>query len=427
MKRRDLMKLSGLASAGLFTPFSSRLLAAPEDYSGRFFVTLQAEGAWDATSFCDPKTNVPGEWEINWWARTRDIETAGNINYAPFGNNSSFFQKYYRDMLVINGVDTQTNSHSVGVVHSWSGRNSVGYPSLTTLFAAANAPDMPLSYINFGGYGETAKLMRSTRLDDISSLMNVLRPNTVPWNNEENYRNPEHLSIIQQAQQARLDRLRSASGNLPREKFNMDAYYDARNNSSGLESFAQVIPSDDELQSTVPVQDWESNLLQQIQIATLAFKSGVASAADLYLGGFDTHTNHDQDHEPLLAHLTDALDYLWTYAETEGIADRLTVMVTSDFSRTPYYNETNGKDHWPITSVVMMEKDAPWANRVIGYTDEGHNAYRINPTTLERDDANGTLIYPKHIHESVRNYLGVGDNTQFPLNNTETFDFFSVS
>ena len=57
MKRRDLLasmqKIAGtVALGGLPT---GRLFAAPEDYSGRLFVTVQAEGAWDVASFCDPK------------------------------------------------------------------------------------------------------------------------------------------------------------------------------------------------------------------------------------------------------------------------------------------------------------------------------------------------------------------------------------
>ena len=60
-----------------------------------------------------------------------EIRQAGNIAYAPFARNAAFFEKYHRRMLVINGVDAQTNSHTVGVVHNWSGRNSEGYPTTT--------------------------------------------------------------------------------------------------------------------------------------------------------------------------------------------------------------------------------------------------------------------------------------------------------
>ena len=80
-------------------------LANATDYTGKLFVFVQADGGWDPTSFCDPKTNTTGEPKINHWADDGDIQEAGNIRYAPFANNQAFFDKYYRRMLVINGVD----------------------------------------------------------------------------------------------------------------------------------------------------------------------------------------------------------------------------------------------------------------------------------------------------------------------------------
>ena len=79
-------------------------------------------------------------------------------------------------MLVINGVDAQTNSHTVGVVHNWSGRNSEGYPATTALLAADGAPGLPVAYVNFGGYSETAGLTRYTRLDNPDLLRSIAYP-----------------------------------------------------------------------------------------------------------------------------------------------------------------------------------------------------------------------------------------------------------
>ena len=159
----------------------------------------------------------------------------------------------------------------------------------------------------------------------------------------------------------------------------------------------------------------------------LAFKTGVAVSADLWLGGFDTHATHDPDHEWLLGNLTDSVDYLWDYAETYGVADRMVVVIGSDFGRTNVYNSQDGKDHWPIGSFVIMEKHQRWTNRVVGETDGLHFAQRINPGTLVRDDANGTIIYPKHVHKALRRHLGIEhtpDAQRFPFNNTEDFAFF---
>ena len=158
-----------------------------------------------------------------------------------------------------------------------------------------------------------------------------------------------------------------------------------------------------------------------------AFEAGIGSAADLITYGYDTHTNHDVLHQGLYTHLNDSIDLFWTLAEAKGIAERITLVVGSDFGRTPLYNADNGKDHWPIGSVIVMQKAPSWGNRVVGLTDEGHNAYNINASTLERDDTNGTIIYPKHVHKSLRRYLGLENTaveTAFKFNNTEDLDLF---
>ena len=127
-------------------------------------------------------------------------------------------------------------------------------------------------------------------------------------------------------------------------------------------------------------------------------------------------------------HLNDSIDLLWKSAETANIADRLTVIIGSDFSRTPHYNEDSGKDHWAIGSVIVMEKSPSWGNRVVGSTDEMQNARSINPKTLQHDDEDGTRIYPNHVHKALRRHLGL-ENTavdqNFKFLGAEDFDFFS--
>jgi len=91
-----------------------------------------------------------------------------------------------------------------------------------------------------------------------------------------------------------------------------------------------------------------------------------------------------------------------------GLADRLVVMVGSDFGRTPRYNDGNGKDHWPINSALIMKKKAAWANRVVGASDEGHNALAINPTSLAVDNgASGQVVTPAHVQQVLRDVSGV--------------------
>ena len=422
MKRRTMLKVlmaAGAAASGFRLP-----LVHAADYRGKLFVFVQADGAWDPTSFCDPKANTPGEPVINHWAERDEVRQAGRIAYAPFARNAAFFEKYHRRMLVINGVDAQTNSHSVGVVHNWSGRNSEGYPTTTALLAAHYAPELPVPYLSFGGYSVTSGLTRFTRIDNADLLRSIANPATEMFSETS-------WAALESLWNATADRLEAAPNLLPGDVRHRKFYRSAFA-TEGLKAYADAVPPEDELeqeeQYTGPARSYHSTLRRQAQLAVLAFKTGVAVSADLWLGGFDTHATHDPDHEWLLGTLTDSVDYLWEYAEEQGVANRMVVVIGSDFGRTNFYNAVAGKDHWPIGSIIIMEKNQRWTGRAVGETDGLHFAQRINPRTLGRDDRNGTIIYPKHVHKALRRYLGIANTPgaqRFPFNNTEDFAFFS--
>ena len=88
-----------------------------------------------------------------------------------------------------------------------------------------------------------------------------------------------------------------------------------------------------------------------------------------------------------------------------GLAERILLVTGSDFGCTNFYNDGNGKDHWPIGSYMIMEKNAPWGNRVVGLTDELHFARGINAQTL-KEDPNGVYMTPSHVHKAIQQYMG---------------------
>ena len=427
MNRRAFFK--GVLAAGASAGFRLPLLSA-ENYRGKLFVFVQAEGGWDPTSLCDPKTNTPGEPVINHWAASAGTRQAGNIPYAPIANNRAFFEKYYRRMLVINGVDAQTNSHTAGVIHNWSGRISEGYPTTTALLAARHGPGLAMPYLSFGGFSNTAGITAFTRLNNPEHFQAIARPESNLRDRDRPLLGEADWEALQRYRAARTERLVAAPNLLPRASRNRHLYEAALLPSAteGLREFADMLPSGDQLEpGEESAYDHWSELKRQAQISVLAFKARVAVSADLYLGGFDTHADHDRDHTWLLGNLTGSIDYLWDYAEVQGVADRLVVVVGSDFGRTNRYNADNGKDHWPIGSFIVMEKNQPWTNRVVGETDELHFARKLNPATLRRDDAGGTLIHPRHVHRALRRYLGIADapdSRRFPFPNTEDLLLF---
>ena len=424
-RRQFLQRLAWAGASGMLTGLGSTSAQAAT-YNGKFLINIQLMGAMDITSFSDPKTNVTGKPIINNWASTAEVGKAGNIAYAPFAANATFFNKYYRDMLVINGVDAQTNSHTVGVLHNWSGRNSEGYPTLTALFAGVHQQAMPMPYLNFGGFAATQGVTTVTQIGRMSVLQNLIEPNFAEATNKR-YVQTSDWDRIAAMHSAGLTARSTAASTTEAAAYQQHAYADALTKSSAITVFADLLPPTSQLQQTRRVGTGSSSLHQQLQVSLLAFKAGVTVSSDVFEGGFDTHDNQDTRLSAVLTNLTDALDYCWTYATELGIADRLVIVMGSDFGRTPFYNSSNGKDHWPIGGVMVMQKNASFGNRVVGLTDSGHNAMKINPTTLQADTAKGVILKPAHVHKALRKQLGLDTaavTQRFPFSTTEDVAIF---
>lgn len=424
-RRRILRSLIGAGAAGMLTGLGGTACAASA-YGGKLLVNLQLVGALDVTSFADPKTNAPGKPLINNWAQSAEVHQAGNIRYAPFAQNVAFFDRYYRDMLVINGIDAQTNSHTTGVLHNWSGRNSEGYPTLTALFAAVNQRDMPMPYLNFGGFAATAGVVDVTQIGRMSVLHDLVKPNLAESSGNR-YVEDRDWERIAAMHRAGLAARSTAPTTLEASALQQQAYADALARSQSIEAFADVLPPMSDVQRARYVGSNTSTLHQQMQVALLAFKAGLALTADVFEPGFDTHEDHDARHALALANVTDAIDFFWSYATDLGLAERVVLVVGSDFGRTPHYNAGGGKDHWPIGSLLVMCRNAPFTNRVVGLTDAEHNALKIDPVTLAEDAVDGLTLHPAHVHKALRRMLGVDTAavTQlFPFVTTEDVALF---
>lgn len=438
LSRRQLLQASafggGAAAAGLM---SGRVWGnSPlQPYEGTLLVTLQLDGGVDVTQLCDPKVNVAGEPKINHWADQLDPGQAGNLLYAPIANNAEFFERFGPDMLVINGVDSQTNSHETGKLYNWTGSNSEGKPSLSALFSAVHSPEQPLAYSVFQGFSRTAGLIGYNRFDDLSNIGVLTRPNIEPWSGE--LRRPEaDIARSQQLVKQGVETLLSQPNLSIRQRRSAVRFVEAHDNRDSLQRLAELIPTEENILRREDFDaggmNFSSNLKQQMQGALLVFKSGLGSAADLQLGGFDSHDNHDPVSEALLSHFAEAVHFFWDYAEELGLADRIVLVVGSDFSRTNFYNDGIGKDHWPIGSYLVMERGAPWGDRVAGLTDELHFAKPIDPNTL-RESANGVIMTPAHVHKALQEYLGLdlyASEAGFDLRDVEAlplFDPFAMS
>jgi hypothetical protein len=424
MFRRDLLKMMA-ASATLPLLGINAQANASNNSDGPIFINIHADGGWDAASFVDPKTDPT----INKWAADSQPITpnGSNIKSGPWPSAQRIVENHFQRMLVINGVDCETNSHVVGKRHSSCGRLEDGFPAMGAIFAEINGPHMPMAFIaGGGGYAETADLRPFSRIPYTNTLKKMFA---------ETY-GQAHSKTTRVQQTDRLGDDLKADNQLPKFRQQLKFYRNAFAGDDVTDAFAAevnelnhfdqneadylAVPG---IKGAYPTtgKNYVPNQLKSIHSGLLACKTGVCTAFTLYCGHFDTHSDDENDssQQANFEQLAGILDYLWAKAEDMGIADRIVLYVNSDFARTPSYNSDNGKDHWPVTSAVIMANNKSWTNRVIGATDDKQNALKIDPSNNQVATENAMIIKPHHVLDNIRTMLGIDPNNgiaqRYPL------------
>jgi len=431
MDRRDFLRIASCAGLTVAAPsafggpgVTNKPRRSYDPYEGLLFVSINASGGWDPTSFCDPKgaksENDPNPMNASYLAA--EIAQAGNISYAPlpfpqsglFGMNvdpasytmQTFFEKYSSRLTVINGIDVETNGHDQGSRNTWSGRLAEGHPTLAAFMAGALGREQPMAFLAFGGYSETAGMVARTRAGNVNVLAQLAYPQRINPDDElSGFHHANVQNLIDSAQWGRDQALVEQQG-LPKIRNAISTLFTARSGSNELKRLSEFLP-----------EPLEAGLRGQAQLAIAAYKAGICISANLDIGGYDTHGDHDNSQIPRLLDILDGTDFLMEEAERQGVADKIVVAVGSDFGRTPYYNGGMGKDHWSVTSMMFMGAGIP-GNRVIGATDGEHNALGITQGLEVDTSETARRIHPADIHYALRRVAGLHDgelSALFPL------------
>jgi hypothetical protein len=320
------------------------------------------------------------------------------------GMNDAFFERFWSKLLVVNGVDTSTNNHMSGTRFVNSGVLDEGHPCLSSMVAAVHGSTLPLGFITNGGYDVTRGVVSRTRVGNLDALRQISYPTRI--NDNSKYMHDQTFDAVKRYQQERLQR-KLDSVRLPRLKRTLEKYMSVHSSENELSPLESYLPE---------LNSFQTGLGRQGAVALAGYRAGVTVSANLTTGGFDTHGNHDQNQANALDRLSTGVAEIWDQVEAAGLEEKVIIMVSSDFGRTPGYNAGNGKDHWPITSMLLLGAGIR-GNRVIGQTTHGHRTIPVNPETFEPDDT-GIILTPAHVHTALRSHLQLNENSvvrDFPL------------
>lgn len=457
MERRDFLKFAGVTGLSLILPWSSSGKARAEGeatWGGPYFLHMHAAGGWDPTILCDAKLTAGGTtpvYENRLVTAVQDMNgivvpttTAEGKFLLRAGGNpvedpAHFFANVGKDVLVFNGVDTQTNNHDTGVQGLACGHNDVELPALAALFAGmiAQSRSVPMAFLAGGQYNRTGDVVGTSRFpgDKVGLLADPFKADA---REEQSLLPAISIQRIAELRNERLTRLEGRA-TLPRNKRTLAALRDATRSNGAInllkdvasqpdptiDAFANDLAPDTRAYLTASNNNGGTprfiDLGRPLETILRCFQAGVSVSATYAQGGFDTHSDHDVNQASAMGQFIARLRYVLLRAQQMGIRDKLYVMVTSDFGRTPRYNTGNGKDHWNVTSTLLVGPGIR-GGRAIGKSDEGHKAMKVAVAnvdqTLPDNDNNGQRILPKQIHEELRRVLGVDKASfinEFPL------------
>lgn len=379
LTRRTWLKSSLLALGGAAALTGARRLAAAPPGPARRLVLVFVQGGWDTTYAIDPKPGLAGV----------DAPTGGAVK--SFGGLDiltdparpaveTFFADWGDQCAIVRGVSVASVAHPDCQRRIITGATADGAPDVAAIAAATLAPELPAPYLILGRTAFSGPYgAMSARTGTANQIVTLLNPQfsfpaqgapllpLIPTDAEE--------ALIRGHVEARAGRELAAIGD-PR----LQEFLDSRVRGDLLRTLGQT----GKLELT-------RTFATQIALAVQSLTLGLCHSVQLELGGWDTHSNNAAQgkmHDDLFAGLSTLMQSL---AAAKLLGDT-TVAVVSEMGRTPRLNSAQGKDHWPVTSALLLGAGVA-GGKVVGGTTDALDAADVDLATGALDPAGRPITY----------------------------------
>lgn len=446
--RRNFLEIVGLATGGFLLQRTLIGDAVAQSAEPHYLLMVYFDGGWDQLLALDPRNATETQFHrISGALPTSRIEpayqqvanndaqvaavlsstggsgvqTRGNLSFGPAIPASLL--DHASDLCIVRGINMDTVTHEVGRRYLLTGKFPRGLTangnSLNTVASAAlGAPgDIPNLAIGPETYNaDLPSTSSAVVLSTYRDLLTVMQPQTG--------------SALPTASETAVRKFQDADDSC--EQHGYDARGLVQSFRSSREFSRQLVQPDKaalfDFKLPAPPALAElygafglataadlTSMRARAAIAGQALVNGISSVVSLTLAdGLDDHFDIFTQHSAPLRTGWDALARLIAFLKSKqatGSAKSVwqctTLLVFSEFSRTPLINTRDGRDHH-VTSSCLLAGPGIKGNTVFGASsDIGMLTQKWDFATGALDNTAGAMIRPSDIHATVLDSMGL--------------------
>lgn len=411
LSRRGLMRAAAAtAGMGLLGGMGAVVNQARAAVGDRKFLFFFAGGGWDATPL-DPKFGADGVAPVD--ATDMDpmtvLGTAGNLSWCAGDdrpNVDRFFRRWGAKCAILRGVNVHSAGHDSGMKWAMTGTSASSVPDIPTILASNGSVEYPMPHLVFSGPAYPGYLGAAVVRGGGGALLSLI-------DGSINGRADRPAPVFSTPQDQMMDAF----------VFDRAAKFAASRKGDLAQAKADDLLANVEKAMELEGRRFEAGLdnpgrtmLDQALMAVEVMRLGLTRCAMIGIpGGWDTHGGNQgvgPQWNSFTADLDKLLQHLATTPGTSApwLIDEVTILCMSELGRTPKFNGSMGRDHWPWSSYLAIGSGIR-GNRVIGATDEGLIAMNIDMQTGQAVDQ-GVSFGTEHIGVSMMK-LGAVDPERF--------------
>ena len=340
------------------------------------FIFVVNYGGWDPTRVFASEFNNP-QVDMERSAGEGAVGDLVFVEHADRPDVSGFFERHADRAVILNGLLVPSVAHENCLHLAMTGTSASTAPDWPAIIASRDIDRYALPHLVVDGPsfpGDLGGVV--TRTGSSGQLEALLSGDIIGWSDLATSAPGSRAEDI-------LDRY--VSQRVGAEVLNADyARHRALN-----EAYQSAMDRSMTLKGLLGVVDWGggTSFTEQLSLAVDALNLGISRCVTVAYSSYswDTHTNNDADQsrnfEDLFSGLIDLMDRL----EAADLTDETVVVVLSEMGRTPQLNATDGKDHWPYSSALVVGPGL-LGGRTVGGFDSYYYGRRLDLGTGDFDD-----------------------------------------